>query len=118
MIGGQYLDTMEPDRDLEEVHRLKTGCLFYAAVALPLWAAGLPEDEQQPWRDFGDELGLLFQIVDDILDEDGYVLTDGAAGARKLADRAGERALAMLLEIPADASVLSEIVTGLVVRTA
>jgi geranylgeranyl pyrophosphate synthase len=118
MIGGQYLDTMEPDTELETVHRLKTGCLFYASVALPLWAADVPEDEQRPWRDFGDELGLLFQIVDDILDADGYVLTEGADGARKLADRAGERCLALLLEIPADTSVLTEIVTGLVVRTA
>jgi geranylgeranyl diphosphate synthase, type II len=118
MIGGQYLDTMEPDTDLETVHRLKTGCLFYASVALPLWAAGVADDEQRPWRDFGDELGLLFQIVDDILDSDGYVLTEGVDGARKLADRAGERSLALLLEIPADTSVLAEIVTGLVVRTA
>jgi geranylgeranyl pyrophosphate synthase len=118
MIGGQYLDTMEPDTDLETVHRLKTGCLFYASVALPLWAAEVPEDEQRPWRDFGDELGLLFQIVDDILDADGYVLTEGADGARQLADRAGKRCLALLLEIPADTSVLTEIVTGLVVRTA
>jgi geranylgeranyl pyrophosphate synthase len=118
MIGGQYLDTMEPEPDLETVHRLKTGCLFYASVALALWAAEVPEDEQSPWRDFGDELGLLFQIVDDILDQDGYVLTRGIDGARTLADRAGDRALSMLLEIPADTSVLAEIVTGLVVRTA
>ena len=34
------------------------------------------------------------------------------------ANRAGERALAMLLEIPADTSVLAEIVNGLAVRTA
>ena len=118
MIGGQYLDTMEPDADLETVHRLKTGRLFYAAVTLPLWATGLPHDEQGPWRDFGEELGMLFQVVDDILDGDGYVKLEGAVAARARADRAGERALAMLLEIPADTSVLSEIVNGLVVRTA
>jgi geranylgeranyl pyrophosphate synthase len=118
MIGGQYLDTMEPDADLEAVHRLKTGCLFYASVAMPLWAVGLPEDKQPAWRAFGDELGLLFQIVDDILDSDGYVLTYGLDEARSLANRAGERSLEMLLEIPADTSVLSEIVTGLTVRTA
>jgi geranylgeranyl diphosphate synthase, type II len=118
MIGGQYLDTMERDTaDLEQVHRLKTGCLFYAAVAMPLWAGGLPEDEQGPWRHFGDELGMLFQVVDDILDGDGYVLTEGLDSARERADRAGERALAMLLEIRADTSVLAEIVNGLVVRT-
>jgi geranylgeranyl diphosphate synthase type II len=117
MIGGQYLDTMEPDADLETVHRLKTGCLFYASVALPLWAADVPEEQQASWRAFGDELGLLFQIVDDILDDDGYVLTEGIEGARALANRAAERALAMLLEIPADTSVLSEIVTALAART-
>jgi geranylgeranyl diphosphate synthase type II len=118
MIGGQYLDTVEPNPDLEAVHRLKTGCLFYAAVALPLWAAGLPEEDQAPWRAFGDELGLLFQVVDDILDGDGYVLTEGAEAARARADRAGERARATLTEISADTSVLAEIVDGLVVRTA
>src|SRR5580765_269589 len=65
MIGGQYLDTMEPDADLEIVHRLKTGRLFYAAVVLPLSAAGVPPEEQGSWRDFGEELGMLFQAVDD-----------------------------------------------------
>ena len=118
MIGGQYLDTMEPGADLAVVHRLKTGCLFYAAVAMPLWAAGVPEAEQGPWRAFGGELGLLFQIVDDILDGDGYVLTEGADGARTLANRAGERAHASLAEVEADTAVLGEIVDGLTVRTA
>ncbi len=41
MIGGQYLDTMETDADLETVHRLKTGCLFFASVSMPLWAVEL-----------------------------------------------------------------------------
>ena len=53
-----------------------------------------------------DELGLLFQIVDDILDEDGYVREHGAEGARALADEAAERAQARLAEMPADTSVL------------
>jgi geranylgeranyl diphosphate synthase, type II len=118
MIGGQYLDTMEPDSDLEVVHRLKTGCLFYASVAMPLWAARLPDEEQPPWRAFGDELGLLFQIVDDILDNDGYVLVHGPEGARALADRAAERTRSRLAEIPFDTSVLAEIVADLAVRTA
>jgi geranylgeranyl diphosphate synthase type II len=118
MIGGQYLDTMEPDTDLELVHRLKTGCLFYASVSLPLWAVGVPEADQQPWRAFGDELGLLFQIVDDILDQDGYVVTLGADAARTRADEAASRAHARLAEIPAETAVLAEIVAGLAVRTA
>jgi geranylgeranyl diphosphate synthase type II len=117
MIGGQYLDTMEPETDLETVHRLKTGCLFYAAVTLALAADELPRAEQGPWRDFADELGLLFQVVDDILDEDGFVLVEGVEAARARANRAAKRALSMLLEIPADTSVLTEIVNGLAVRT-
>ena len=117
MIGGQYLDTMEPGTDLETVHRLKTGRLFYASVGLALSAVGLPPEEQRPWRDFADELGMLFQVVDDILDEDGFVLVEGVEAARVRANRAAERAMAMLLEIPADTSVLTEIVNGLAVRT-
>ena len=92
MIGGQYLDTMEPDTDLETVHRLKTGRLFYASVTLALAAAEVPADEQRPWRAFADELGMLFQVVDDILDGDGFVVTLGVDGARRLADDAAERA--------------------------
>ena len=117
MIGGQYLDVTGTAPDEQTLHRLKTGCLFAASVALPLWVAEIPEREQGPWRAFGDELGLLFQIVDDILDADGYVLTHGADGARRLADEAAERAQARLEAIPADTSVLAEIVAGLAART-
>ncbi len=118
MIGGQYLDTMVEGYDLAAVHRLKTGRLFYASVTMALWAAGLPEAEQGPWRGFAEELGLLFQIVDDILDEDGYVREHGADAARLYADEAAERARGRLDEIDADTAALREIVDGLAVRTA
>jgi geranylgeranyl diphosphate synthase, type II len=118
MIGGQYLDTMVEGYDLAAVHRLKTGRLFYGAVTMALWAAGLPEAEQAPWRAFAEELGLLFQIVDDILDEDGYVREHGPDGARRLADEAAERARAQLAEVDADTTILREVVDGLAVRTA
>jgi hypothetical protein len=97
---------------------LKTGCLFAAAVGLGLWVAGVPEAAQAPWRAFGGELGLLFQIVDDILDGDGYVLAHGPDGARRLADEAAGRARARLEAVDADTSVLGAIVEGLAVRTA
>jgi geranylgeranyl diphosphate synthase type II len=118
MIGGQYLDTMVDGYDLAAVHRLKTGRLFYASVTMALWAAQLPEHEQAPWRAFAEELGLLFQIVDDILDADGYVREHGAEAARGYADEAAERARARLAEVDADTSVLLDIVDGLAVRTA
>jgi geranylgeranyl diphosphate synthase, type II len=116
MIGGQYLDVTETAPDGATLHKLKTGCLFSAAVGLALWAANVEDQEQ--WRAFGDELGLLFQIVDDILDGDGYVVTHGVDGARRLAEQAAERARARLADVDADTSVLREIVDGLAVRTA
>jgi geranylgeranyl diphosphate synthase type II len=118
MIGGQHADTQELAYDLEEIHRLKTGRLFYASIACALWVAGLPERDQKAWREFAEELGMLFQVVDDILDGDGYVLTQGEEGARRLADAAAERARARLAAIDADTSVLDEIVAGLATRTA
>src|SRR5690348_5869642 len=117
MIGGQYLDITASAPDSAMLHRLKTGCLFAASVGLALGVGEVPEVEQRPWRAFGDELGLLFQIVDDILDGDGYVLTHGADGARALADEAADRAQGRLADVPADTSVLAEIVAGLAART-
>jgi len=118
MIGGQYLDITGTSPDEATLHELKTGCLFAASIAMALWVADVPEAEQTPWRAFGDELGPLFQIVDDILDGDGYVLSHGEDGARALADKAAERAQARLDGIDADTSVLAEIVSGLATRTA
>jgi geranylgeranyl diphosphate synthase type II len=116
MIGGQQRD-LEGGHDLVELHRLKTGALFNASIMCGIWAAGLPPDEHPPWRAFAGELGLLFQVVDDILDGDGYVLEVGADSARRLADEAAARAQARLDEIEADTSVLGEIVAGLAART-
>jgi len=117
MIGGQYLDITGTASDEATLHKLKTGCLFAASVGCALWAAEVPGREQPPWRAFGDELGLLFQIVDDILDGDGYVLAHGEDGARRLADEAAERARARLAEVPGTTWVLEEIVDSLATRT-
>ena len=117
MIGGQHLDVHGEVHDLAVLHRLKTGRLFAASVGCALWAAEVPVPDQLPWREFGEELGLLFQIVDDVLDEDGYFAIHGAEGARGLAMDAAARAHERLAEIDADTSVLGEIVTDLAVRT-
>lgn len=117
MIGGQQRD-LEGGHDLAELHRLKTGALFSAAVMCGVRAAGLPEREHPAWRAFAGELGLLFQVVDDILDGDGYVAEVGSKGARALAADAAGRAQARLAEIGgADTSVLAAIVDGLAART-
>ena len=118
LIGGQYRDVTGDTADLAALHGLKTGSLFVASVGVALWVAEVQERDQAAWRAFGGDLGLLFQIVDDVLDGDGYALRHGAERARALADEAAERAHARLEEIAADTSVLAEIVAGLAVRTA
>lgn len=117
MIGGQYRDVTGDTADLAALHRLKTGCLFSAAVGVALWAADVPPTEQAPWRAFGDELGLLFQIVDDVLDGDGFAELHGVDAALALADAAAARAQERLEAVDADTSVLAELVGGLAART-
>jgi geranylgeranyl diphosphate synthase type II len=71
MVGGQYVDVIgaEVDADgLRALHSLKTGRLIVASVGVVLVLEGLGEPETMPYRRFADELGVLFQIVDDILD--------------------------------------------------
>ena len=93
------------------------GRLFVAAVRMGLEVAGVPEAERAPWLAFGDEVGLLFQVVDDILDGDGYVERLGHDGATARGRGAGARAHASR-RARADTSVLRELVESLAVRTA
>jgi geranylgeranyl diphosphate synthase type II len=118
MIGGQHRDVTGDTADLAALHRLKTGALFSAAVSVALWVAAVPEADQPAWRAFGGELGVLFQLVDDLLDGDGYAAAHGADATRAQADEAAARALQRLDGIAADTSVLAEIVAGLAARTA
>jgi geranylgeranyl diphosphate synthase type II len=117
MIGGQWLD-IQGEAASDELHRLKTGALFSAAVGCALSAVELPPPEQGPWRAFGSDVGLLFQIVDDIIDGDGFVLEIGADGARRLADETAQRIHGQLGELDGDTDVLIGIVDELAVRTA
>jgi geranylgeranyl diphosphate synthase type II len=133
MIGGQYVDVTtngELDGDgLVHLHELKTGRLLRASVTCAAAVAGLSEAERAPWAVFGEELGLLFQIVDDILDATGtavelgktpgkdeaagkvtYVSLHGLDRARELADAARARVNERLAALPADTTVLAELV--------
>ncbi len=74
MVGGQYVDVAEETQDaaaLRELHSLKTGRLIEASVGVVVVLEGLSEPETIPYRQFAGELGVLFQIVDDILDVTG-----------------------------------------------
>jgi geranylgeranyl diphosphate synthase type II len=118
MIRGQYLDIEGSDRGLEELYELKTGALFTAAAGCGLHVAGVPNGAQSSWRVFAHEFGLLFQVVDDIIDGDGVVEQGGPAAARELAQNVEARARAALDEIDADTSVLTELLSGLSGRAA
>ena len=122
MVGGQYMDvTAEAGRDddLRLLHTLKTGRLIEAAVVAGALLSEVDAGEPlAPYRGFAREIGLLFQIVDDILDVRGedealgkptgsderlakltYVSRHGVEGAQALAAesyaRAGERLRAL-----------------------
>jgi geranylgeranyl diphosphate synthase type II len=94
MVGGQYADISEPAPDgpsaLRRLHELKTGRLIGASVLCVLLLTGTADGpETAPFRRFAAELGVLFQIVDDILDVTG---TDDALGKPRGSDeRHGKR---------------------------
>ena len=117
MIGGQYRDITGDNGDLEELHRLKTGRLFVAAVRLGLDVAGVARGARDEWVAFGEDVGLLFQVVDDLLDGDGYAERLGVEDARRLADEVAARAGARLDGTGAETQVLRELVDALTFRT-
>ena len=118
MIGGQHRDITGDDDDLAELHRLKTGRLFAASVGLGLRLSHVQDADQAAWRVFGDEIGLLFQVVDDILDGDGLASRLPADEVRRIAESAAERAREQLDVVSGDTSVLRELVDAVAFRTA
>lgn len=119
MIGGQSLDLLAEGRSLSEeelarVHGLKTGALLAAALEMGAMAAGASAETRAAIGDFGRDLGLAFQVMDDVLDATGsaevlgklpsdadfekstYVLLLGVEGARTWAGSLVDRGLAAL----------------------
>lgn len=73
MCGGQQLDMQATGQlltldALQQVHALKTGALIKAAILMPAALVNADPDEQSALNAFADDLGLAFQIQDDILD--------------------------------------------------
>jgi geranylgeranyl diphosphate synthase type II len=97
MIGGQVADIVaersqeqSDDRDallreLQFIHRNKTGKLFTASVVLGGILAGASEEQLGALRGYGDALGLAFQIVDDLLDIEESSATLGKTAGKDVA---------------------------------
>lgn len=73
MCGGQYLDTSKEglsvtEEELYEIHRLKTGALLRAACVMGVQCAGGTPEQVSAAEEFAMNLGLAFQIRDDVLD--------------------------------------------------
>jgi geranylgeranyl diphosphate synthase type II len=94
MVGGQYLDVTARapagPAGLRALHTLKTGRLIAASILCPLRLVLAAEPARiELFRGFASELGVLFQIVDDILDVTG---SDDALGKTRGSDeRLGKR---------------------------
>lgn len=77
MVGGQALDIANEGRtisitELEQIHHKKTGQLLRACVVMPAdYHADLRVEQREALADFGTNIGLAFQVRDDILDVEG-----------------------------------------------
>jgi geranylgeranyl diphosphate synthase, type II len=107
LIGGQAIDLLATDQQinfetLERIHRGKTGALFSAAATSGAIVSGAPTDAVRSLAAYAKNLGLAFQIIDDLLDVQGnpgetgkaaredvkkttFVSFSGIEGARQLA---------------------------------
>lgn len=71
MVAGQVLDTLHAPKtreELTEVHQLKTGAMIAGACKLGVAVAGGDESQQSAAEKYGYQLGMAFQIRDDMLD--------------------------------------------------
>jgi geranylgeranyl diphosphate synthase, type II len=141
MVGGQYVDvTSTPDTPeaLRTLHALKTGRLIGASVTCVLLLHGVNAEPEAAYRRYAAELGVLFQIVDDILDVTGtddalgkpqgsderhgkrtYVTHHGLDGARRLARECHAAARSSLRDAAPDgAPDLEQITDFILTRTA
>jgi geranylgeranyl diphosphate synthase type II len=139
MVGGQYVDiTAQGSLDeagLRHLHELKTGRLIAASVESVLRLAGLNGPATIPYSRFAAELGVLFQIVDDILDVTGdeaalgkpqgsderhgkktYVSVFGLERAGDLAGESHAKARAALAEAEGRTGTLEQITDYILTR--
>jgi geranylgeranyl diphosphate synthase type II len=139
MVGGQFVDITAGDSldadGLRHLHELKTGRLIGASIGCVLRLAGLSGPATIAYTRFAAELGVLFQIVDDILDVTGdeealgkpqgsderhgkrtYVSVFGLERARELARESHAKARAALEEADGATGTLEQITDYILTR--
>ena len=90
MCGGQQLDMDAGGKalaleELQRVHAMKTGALIKAAVLIPAAIAGADSEATEALAAFAEDLGLAFQIRDDILDVDASTEQLGKSAGKDVA---------------------------------
>jgi geranylgeranyl diphosphate synthase, type II len=142
MVGGQMLDLLAEGRqvslkELETIHRHKTGALLTAAVRTGALVGGGSRAAVTALTGYGEKFGLTFQITDDLLDVEGeaaemgkatgmdekrrkatYPAVLGLEATRSWARRLVEEALADLKPFQERAEPLRELARYLLVRRA
>jgi len=139
MVGGQFLDVTAPGdlgaEELRRLHELKTGRLIAASVTCVLHLCGASPSARLSYGRFAAELGVLFQIVDDILDVTGddsalgkpsgsderhgkrtYVTVFGLDRARELARESHSEARAALAESQGSTETLERVADHILTR--
>ncbi|MBU1006003.1 MAG: polyprenyl synthetase family protein [Candidatus Omnitrophica bacterium] len=101
IIGGQVVDmeTQGGGKDKKELDYIvshKTGLLFEAAVKVAGMFKGAGEKKINALAGFGRHLGFVFQLIDDLIDKDGYVKLYGEEHTRKMAALLTDRAKGQL----------------------
>ena len=85
MVGGQQMDMeLEQATDcqidcLNEVYRMKTGCLFHVSVLLPTALTQVDQEQKDALDTYGRKIGLAFQVRDDLedMEQDALLAGDG-----------------------------------------
>ena len=94
MAGGQMMDLAAQGRDLDipaitRLQQLKTGALIEYAVEAACIMVKLPAEARTPYRGYARNIGLAFQIADDLIDHSG---DESAAGKRTGRDESAGKA--------------------------
>jgi geranylgeranyl diphosphate synthase type II len=140
MIGGQVVDILSEGKSIEKdqlfyMHSKKTGALIKAAILSGAILGNAPEEDIKKLNDYGEKLGLAFQIKDDILDVTGdtdilgkktnsddsnnkttFVTTFGLEGCKEMCENLTDECIKLLESIDKNTEQLKELTLFLLRR--